>query len=67
MNEYKLNIDSLCCQIKICRIQIKYLLEHKPYFFQRKKLKQYYEQIYKLEDKLDNYYRKLGQEINFNY
>lgn len=67
MNEYKLNIDALDCQIKLCRNQLKFLSEHKPYFFQRKKLKQYYEQIDKLEDKLDRHYKELGKEINFNY
>lgn len=50
-------------QIKFCEIQIEYLQNHKPYWFQRKELKSYYEDIDLIEDQICNYYVQIEKEI----
>lgn len=50
-------------QIKFCEMQIAHLEEFKPLWFQKKKLKVYYEDIELLEDKIYDYYRQINKEV----
>lgn len=50
-------------QIRFCEIQIEYLQSHKPYWFQKKELKSYYEDIDLIEDQICNYYKQIEDEI----
>lgn len=50
-------------QIKFCEIQILHLKEYKPYWFQRKKLKEHNKDIEILEDRIWEYYKKINDEI----
>lgn len=50
-------------QIEFCEMQIAHLEEYKPFWFQKKKLKAYYEDIDLLEDKICDYYRQINNEV----
>lgn len=50
-------------QIKFCEIQIEHLKSHKPFWFQKKALKSYYEDIDLIEDQICGYYVQIEKEI----
>ena len=50
-------------QIKFYEIQINHLEKSKPHWFQKKKLKAYYENIELLENKIYNCYKQINNEM----
>ena len=57
-------MDVINLQIKNCQIQLEYLLENKPFWFQKKKLKEHNKQIDELENQIYKYYENLGKEVD---
>lgn len=50
-------------QIEFCEIQIEHLRSYKPFWFQKKALKSYYEDIDLIEDQICSYYVQIEKEI----
>lgn len=50
-------------QIKFCEMQIEHLKNHKPFWFQKKELKAYYEDIDLIEEQICNHYKQIEDEI----
>lgn len=51
------------CQIKFCYSQLELLEDNKPLWFQKKKLNNYFKEKEELELKLEEYYRKINEEL----
>lgn len=51
------------CQIKFCYSQLELLEDNKPLWFQKKKLSNYFKEKEELRLKIDEYYKKLNEEL----
>lgn len=56
-------LDIIDLQIKNCQIQLDFLKEIKPFWFQKKKLEEHNKQIIELENQIYKYYEDLGKEV----
>ena len=50
-------------QIEYCNLQIEFLLDNKPFWFQKKKLEAHNKQIEELENKIVDYYKQIEEEV----
>ena len=50
-------------QIKNCQMQLHFLEDQKPFWFQKKKLEEYNTQIEELENKIYKYYQEMNEEV----
>lgn len=64
--ESKCWIDIMCTKIKFCELQKQYLLENKPLFFQKKKLKEYNIKIKDIDDTIMKILSDIEEEISFS-
>ena len=64
-NDYYLNMKGIQCRIDLCKKEIEFLLNHKPLFFQKKKLDIWNKELKKIEDELSNLYHE--QAIEYKY
>ncbi len=60
-----LYLKLLSKQITFYENQINHLKEHKPFFFQKRKLQKHNNKIKEYEDKINVIYDKMGEEIDF--
>ena len=56
-------LDLICNRIKICDIMIEHLVDTKPYFFQKKKLEKFNNELKDLEIKKEKLYEEINDEI----
>lgn len=56
-------LDIIDMQIKNCQIQLHFLENNKPFWFQKKKLTEYNEKTSELENKINKYYQDLNEEV----
>ena len=61
-----MKFDLYITKINLYETKIKELEEHQPLFFQRKKLKKYYEELDFYFDKLNGVYKEIENEIGIN-
>ena len=64
-SDYYLNMKGIQCQIDLCKNEIEFLLDHKPLFFQKKKLEDWKQKLKKLENELSDLYHE--QAIEYKY
>ncbi len=57
-------LDIIDLQIKNCQMQLHFLEEKKPFWFQKKKLEEYNKQIEELENMIYKYYKDLDEEVD---
>lgn len=58
-------LDILYLEVKICRVQIDFLENEKPFWFQKKKLKKYQQEKHLLEKRIDKYQQSIATELNY--
>ncbi|MDO5568741.1 MAG: hypothetical protein Q4G04_01330 [bacterium] len=57
-------MDIINLQIESCQMQLKFLEENKPFWFQKKKLEEHKKQVEELENQIYKYYENLGNEVD---
>lgn len=50
-------------QIKSCRLQMEYLIDTKPFWFQKKKLEEYNKKMEELDNQIFKYYQDMNEEV----
>ena len=56
-------LDIIDLQIKNCNMQLHFLEEEKPLWFQKKKLEEHNKKIEELENKICKYYQDMNEEV----
>lgn len=59
----KLDIEAINLKIKTTYLQLEYLYDNKPLFFEKKKIIEYNEKVKDLEDKLLSCYNEIEKEV----
>ncbi|MDO5569763.1 MAG: hypothetical protein Q4G04_06685 [bacterium] len=54
-------MEMIDLQIKNCNLQIEFLLDNKPFWFQKKKLDEHNKKIDELENKIADYYKQIEE------
>ena len=57
-------LDILCFQLETCKIELDFLEQSKPFWFQKQKLKEYKEKKDELETRLLKIKNNIEQELN---
>lgn len=63
--ESKCWIDIICTKIKVCELQKQHLLENKPLFFQKTKLKKYNKKVEAIDNKIMKYFKDIEEELEY--
>lgn len=63
IEDSKISLKFLETQIKYYESERKFLIEHKPYSFQKKKMKEYYKKLDEIEEKIMNLYKDFDEEM----
>lgn len=56
-------LDIINVQIESCRMQLSFLEDNKPFWFQKKKLEEHNKNIEALENKIVDHYKELEEEV----
>ena len=64
IEDSNLMIKLISHQIDFCNLKKEYLLDNKPFWFQKEKLKKWKEEIDKIDKNMFKYYEDIGNEIN---
>ena len=65
IKDSEIYIKLLDSQIKFYESRLSYLRESKPFFFQKKKLNEYFQKVEECEQKINNAYLKLAFEFDW--
>ncbi|MDO5569739.1 MAG: hypothetical protein Q4G04_06560 [bacterium] len=57
-------LEMINLQIKNCNLQIEFLLDNKPFWFQKQKLEEHNKKIEELENKIIDYYKQIEEEVD---
>ncbi len=63
--ESKCGIDIICTKIKVCELQKQHLLENKPLFFQKTKLKKHNKKVEAIDNKIMKYFKDIEEELEY--
>lgn len=64
IEDSKVFINSINMQIENCRIEIQFLEDTKPFWFQKQKIEEHNKKIEELENRIYKYYEEIGEEVD---
>lgn len=64
IEDSNMTIKLISHQIDFCKLQKNHLLDNKPFWFQKEKLKIWEQELEEIDAKIFSYYKDIGNEIN---